>query len=134
MNKLHADKVSTITLTDARPIKVRNGDWPVMASASHDTDHNNQEIFRRHYLRVRIHDTGADNETHNPHADGACIVYGWYESSWQGEHGSQCGYRCQIDEVVETIRRVGEYIDAPLWLIDQCVGDLPVQDLTLTAA
>lgn len=125
MNKEKADKIVTITLTDERPVKVKNGLWPVMASASHDRDHNNQEIFRRHFLRVRIHDTGADNENHNPHADGRCIVYGWYESSYQGESGAQAGYRCKIEDVVETIRKVGERIAAPQWLVDECVADLP---------
>lgn len=125
MNKEKAEKIVTITLTDERPVKVKNGQWPVMASASNDRDHNNQEIFRRHYLRVRIHDTGTDLETHNPHPDGRCLVYGWYESSYQGESGAQAGYRCQIEDVVPTIRQVGERINAPQWLADECVADLP---------
>lgn len=125
MNKEKAEKVVTVTLTDERPVMVKNGLWPVMASATHDRDHNNQEIFRRHYLRVRIHDTGADNESHNPHPDNRCLVYGWYESSYQTESGAQAGYRCQIEDVVATIRKVGERIGAPEWLIDGCVADLP---------
>lgn len=128
MNKEKADKIVTITLTDERPVKVTNGKWPVMASASLDRDHRNQEIFRRYYLRVRIHDTGADNENHNPHPDGKCLVYGWYETSWQGEHGAQAGYRCDIGNVVTTIRTVGERIGAPQHLIDECVADLPATE------
>jgi hypothetical protein len=128
MTKETAEKVTTVTLTDERPVRVKNGLWPVVATASHDRDHNNQEIFRRHYLRVRQHDTGADLETLDPHEDGRCLVYGWYSSSYQGEAGSQAGYRCQIEDVVETIRKVGERINAPEWLIDQCVADLPAVD------
>lgn len=130
MTKIEAEKVYNITLTEERPVRVKNGLWPVVAKASHDRDHNNQEIFRRHYLRVRQHDTGADLDRLIPHPDGQCLVYGWYESSYQGEHGAQAGYRCDLADVVETIRTVGEAIDAPQWLIDQCVGDLPTVDLT----
>lgn len=130
MNKEQADKKVKVTLTDERPVTVRNGNWPVMASATRDTDHNNQELFRRYYLRVRQHDIGFGSvedgvDAPNPHPDGRCLVYGWYESSYQGESGSQAGYRCDINDVVETIRKVGDRIKAPEYLIDECVADLP---------
>jgi hypothetical protein len=124
-----ADKTHTIALTDERPVTVKTKFWPVIAKATRDRDHNNQEIFRRYYLRVRQHDTGAkivgEDTIFTPHEDGRCIVYGWYESSWQGESGSQAGYRCSIDEVVAKIREVGDYIGADRDLIDRCIADLP---------
>lgn len=129
MTQEQHDKQVTVTLTDERPVRVKNGLWPVMAKASEDRDHNNQELFRRFYLRVRIHDTGESLDESNPHADGQCLVYGWYESSYQGEAGAQAGYRCHIDEAPETIRNVGERIGAPQWLIDDCVADLPAVEI-----
>jgi hypothetical protein len=127
-----------ITLTDARPILVKKNNWPLVAKASHDRDHNNQEIFRRHFLRVRLHAKqggpgdlkyyggGKDGAPSlDAHKDGRCVVYGWYESSYQGESGSQAGYACTLDDVVEKIRRVGEAIGAEEWLIMECISDLP---------
>lgn len=136
------DKKHTITLTDERPVIVRDWSWPVVAKASEDTDHNNQELFRRYYLRVRLHaKSSSDQEKMQwygalkegapalaPDEDGRCLVYGWYESSHQFESGSQAGYRATMDNVVEIIRKVGERIGAPEHLIDECVADLPVKE------
>lgn len=132
MTKETADKKHTITLTDERPVTVKTQYWPVIAKASKDRDHNNQDLFRRYYIRVRQHDTGAgivgDETTLTAHPDGRCLVYGWHSSSWQGESGSQAGYRCHIDDIVATIRQVGDRIGAPQDMIDDCVADLPATD------
>jgi len=125
MTKETAEKTVTITLTDERPVTITNGRWPVVAKATHDTDHNNQQIFCRHYLRVRQHDTGESLDELKPHTDGQCLVYGWYQDDHQGAHGAQAGYRCHIDDVVGTIRTLGEKIGAEEWLIDECVANLP---------
>ena len=51
---MNTDKI-TIALTDARPIRVTKALWPLVAKASENRDHNNQELFRRYYIRVRLH-------------------------------------------------------------------------------
>jgi len=134
------DKV-TITLTDERPARVSKNNWPLVARASEDRDHNNQELFRRYYLRVRLHAVettdderaieyhgGKDGPLLAAHSDKRAVVYGWYESSYQGESGSQSGFRCTLDECAETIRRVGEAIGADESLVMECIGDLPPTD------
>ena len=134
-----------ITLTDSRPMLLSKAKWPLVARASEDTDHNNQELFRRYYLRVRIHaalapdgidgieyygrDT-ASAPTLVPHRDGRVVVYGWYESSWQGENGIKSGYVCALDDAAQHIRQVGEEIGADESLIIECIGGLPPIDET----
>jgi hypothetical protein len=133
----------TLTLTDARPMRVRKDLWPIIAKASQDRDHNNQEIFRRHYLRVRMHgvrvgdaDRAVDYYGGDkggapllaPHPDGRVVVVGWYESSYRGEHGAEAGYVTTLEEAPAIIRQVGEAIGAPEHLITECCGDLPPVD------
>lgn len=135
----------TITLTDARPIRVSNRTWPLVAKATRATDHNNQDLTRRHYLKVRqqamqIPDGVADameyygsskaEYTLAPHPDDRLVVYGWSESSYQSEHGSEAGFVCSLDEAAEMIRRVGEIIGADKTLISDCCGDLPPIDMS----
>jgi len=125
-----------ITLSDARPMLVPKATWPLVSKASEDTDHNNQELSRRYYLRVRLHASrgsgleyyGADNEgapSLQAHKDGRCVVYGWSESSCQGESGNQAGYACTLDAAPEKIRQVGEAIGADESLVMDCISDLP---------
>ena len=112
-------KTRTITLTGRAPVTIDEAVWPVVARAAKDRDHNNQELFRRYYLTVR------------KHADGRALVYGTYSTSWQGEEGKRGGY--QIDkeaDVAATIAEVGELIGAPQSVIDECVADLPAEELT----
>lgn len=138
-----APETITIALTDSRPVRVQKRLWPIIAKASHDRDHNNQELFRRHYLRVRRHaillpdgadDTmqyyGADKcpTSKAPHPDNQVIITGEYSTSWQGEADHQAGCRCTLDKAAEKIREIGNAIDAPDWLIDECIADLPAID------
>jgi hypothetical protein len=56
------------------------------------------------------------------------VVYGWSESSWQDESGTQSGFRCTLDNCAATIRAVGEAIGADESLVMECIGDLPPTD------
>ena len=135
MNK----ELITIALTDARPIRVTKALWPLVAKASEDRDHNNQELFRRAYIRVRIHGTpvaegkgsleyyGVDKEgapEMRLHKDQRCIVQAWTESSWQGEDGASAAYVCTLDEAAATIRQAAEEAGCPQ-LIWEATSDLP---------
>lgn len=115
---------------------VKKTNWPLVSKASDDTDHNNQDKNDRYFLRVRCHaQKGAGLKYYggreegaaslSPHKDGRCVVYGWSESSWQGESGSQAGYACTLDDAPEKIRQVGEAIGAEEWLVMKCISDLP---------
>lgn len=105
-----------ITLTDERPVLVTDEEWPVVASASHDKDGSGNQANRRQYMRVR------------QHADGRCLVYGWSESSWQGEHGRQAGFRATPDDCPRQLRMVAGLVGIEEWLVMQCISDLPAQD------
>jgi len=131
----------TITLTDERPMRVDKKSWPLVARGDHDRDYNNQEKNRRQYLRVRLHAVettdaaiaidyigGKDGPMLAPHDDMAAVVYGWSESSWQGESNSQSGRRCTLDTCAATIRAVGEAIGADESLMMECIADLPPTD------
>lgn len=106
----------TITLTAARPFRITSGLWPVIAKASQDRDHNQQELTRQYHLRVRRHE------------DGRTLVYGWAQSLYQGEHGTRAGFLCTLDEAPAVIRQVGDIIGAPEYLITDCTADLPAVD------
>jgi hypothetical protein len=131
----------TIALTDARPIRVTKALWPLVAKASDDRDHNNQEKFRRAYIRVRIH--GARSEKAKLeyygggkegslalrlHPDQRCIVQAWTESSYQTEDGAEAAYVCTLDEAAETIRQAGEEAGVGETLIWEACADLPPID------
>jgi len=133
----------TIPLTNSRPLRVTKALWPLVAKASDDRDHNNQEKFRRAYIRVRIHATpvekgkgtlpyyGIDKEGAQEmriHKDTRCIVQAWTESSWQGEDGSSAAYICTLDEAADTIRAAAEEAGCPQ-LIWDATADLPPIDL-----
>ena len=125
-----------ITLTDARPMRVKKTNWPLVSIASDDLDPNNQEKNRRYFLRVRLHAQmgegleyyGGDKDgaaSLSPHKDGRCVVYGWSDSSFQGEYGSQAGSVCTLDDAPAKIREVGEAIGASECLVMECIGELP---------
>lgn len=128
----------TIALTNARPISVTSALWPIVAKGTEDRDHNNQELFRRYYIRVRQHGAkaqegtlayyGGDKDgalTLRPHRDGRCIVTARYSTSWQGEADKHAAYICTLDEVADKVREAGEEIGAPEDVIWDCLSELP---------
>lgn len=107
-----------ITLTDRPPLRVRKSEWPVIARAdAHNGREHESQANRRWTLRVR------------QHSDGRTVVYGTYDSQWQGEHGARAGELMGArGDVVAAIRRVADAIDAPDRLAQECIADLPPQD------
>jgi hypothetical protein len=107
------EQYATITLTDHAPVRVKSSVWPIVARATKERDHNNQELFVRHYLRVRQHN------------DGRAIVYGWMDDSHQGAEGAVAGEMVPKDgDIPAAIRHVAEHCHCEN-LIDRCVADLP---------
>ncbi len=111
--------VTTITLTDTRPVTVEEDDWPTVASAeAWDTQYRHQ-ANRTWTLRVR------------QHSDGRCIVYGVATTQFQGEQDRRGGEIVDtLEDVPAAIRRVGERLTMTDALVDECIGDLPPVTLT----
>lgn len=119
-NKMSTEKKTrTITLTGRAPVKIDEDSWPVIARAAKDRDCNNQELSRRYYLTVR------------QNADGRAIVYGIFSTSYQGEDDKRAGRVVSNGKnVAATIAEVGGLIGAPESVIDQCIADLPPEELS----
>jgi hypothetical protein len=124
-------KTRTITLTDRRPVTIREDEWPVIARATGDSwgpngDHARHDQARRqgeldqYALRVR------------QHADGRAIVYGVLDaaSAWTGSEDYRAGEVLSAGaDVAAAIRRVGETCHLPDALIRECIADLPAEEL-----
>ena len=130
-------KVRTITLTDRPPVRVSEATWPVIASARRGDGKVECQDNLRWHLTVRAHAAVPDDgtELYVPHEDGRVIVYG---SETAGPGGVYDGYEeARAGEIVEkggdvaaVIRRVGERARCPEAMIDECIADLPAEDLS----
>lgn len=120
-----ADKL-TITLTGRPPVTVTKDRWPILASGTwHDGRQVECQANRRSRLIVRQSEIGIRHGT---------IVYGVYTTQWQGESDRRAGVylddpETTIEQIVDAIREVGEYLDFSRELIDECIANLPAVDL-----
>jgi hypothetical protein len=139
-------KTRTITLTDRPPVKVKEDDWPIIATGSADDDDSdgrgnqpNREWTRT--IRVRQHE------------DGRAIVYGVYDYStnFQGANGAAAKRGTLLaapvtpDQIIAAIRVVGDELaeaesdaaieasrkDSRQWrvAVQACIADLPADEL-----
>ena len=118
-------KTRTITLTDARPVKIVEDEWPIIASAETWREHEASEKWS---VRVREHD------------DGRRIVYGVRQS---GGGGMPLGYRGAAggsivpardgapddDATIAAIRAVADEVIDDAQLGDECIADLPAREI-----
>lgn len=111
----------TITLTDQRPVIVDKEVWPLIASAS---DHDNQYEFqanRKWKLFVRQCQTEGDDR---------CVVYGVYQTQFQGESDLRGGTLVDsLEDVPAAIKQVARHLGFPDRLADECIADLPAIEL-----
>jgi len=114
-------KKLTITLTNRRPVVVDVTVWTVIASSS---DHDNQyecQANRRWNLFVRQCQTEGDDR---------CVVYGTYSTQYQNESDRRGGeIVADLDEVPEAVKRVSEYLSFNERLADECIADLPADEI-----
>lgn len=112
------NRLYQITLTNARPVRVSNEDWPVILL--HDfTEIEPSGTSAEYHIRVRRHNA----------EDQQCIVYGWSlelrhdggKRKWSG------GYRCRLDQTASVLRAVGVHIAAPKAFVTECLTKLPPQ-------
>jgi len=115
------DKTITITMSDRSPLRVVRKDWPVIAEAT-GWD-NTHECQANHVWFIRV----------RQHADGRALVYGEYD---EGPGGVYVGFRAARagslvsgpDEIIGAIRRVEDLLGVE-GLGDECIGDLPAEEL-----
>ena len=117
------DTTMIITMTERRPIKIKESSWPCIARADwHDGQYDFQARTLRRIVVLE-------------HADGRRIVYGLQEA---GNGGQYLGTRNPAggflisagdeDGTIRAIRRVGGVIDDGM-LADECIADLPAEML-----
>lgn len=142
-------KTRTITLTDRAPVKIREDEWPTIASAKGDSYAGNDYGRRQqalaqgecdeYSLRVRQHADGrtlvyavldaAISEWHQPacgesHKGGELLT-----PSGDGELRPDDGRVVPDVEIASAIRRVGSDCGIPESVIRECVADLPAEEI-----
>jgi hypothetical protein len=123
-------KYRSITLTERRPVRIRENNWPIVAKGrgdsfgSRDYSRHQQALSQgeldRYYLTVR------------QHADGRAIVYGSLDaaSAWTGSEDRAGGETLDASaDLAAAVRRVGEYCQLPDAIIRECIADLPAETL-----
>lgn len=113
-------KQRTITLTDRAPVKIDEEAWPLIASAEWHDGQVRCQANHEYTIRVR------------EHADGRRIVYGIYDTTWQGGQGRRAGYLLPDADMAATVRaieEVSERIGDAHGVADACIADLPAEEL-----
>lgn len=116
----------TITLTDRNPVKIKEDEWPQIASGDdrpgsfvNGTPRPDYETDR-FTIRVR------------QHADGRVLVYGVVDAATAWTHiedwrGGEL--LCGGDDIAAAIRRVGADGGMPPGVIRECIADLPAEEI-----
>lgn len=112
-------KTRTITLSNRPPVKIKESEWPMIAKASWcDNPAIPVQANRSASVRVR------------QHADGRSIVYGVYESQWQGESTLKSGVLLDKGaDIAAAINEVVNEIGVTTTMAAECIADLPAVEL-----
>jgi hypothetical protein len=114
-------KTRTITLTGRVPVRIREDHWPVIARAE-DNDSSSgipSQWNRRHVLFLR------------EHQDGRRILYGKYETHFQGDRDLAGGEMLAPgEEVASAARRVCATLcyEGEL-LVNDLLADMPAEEV-----
>lgn len=122
-------KTRIITLTDARPVKIVEADWPVVAVA---------KTFGDGHIEVQANWTKAIRV--REHSDGRRIVYGTHDRGPGGMHmgfrgaagGSivpPIGGKPDDEATIRAIRSVADEVIDDVQLGDECIADLPAEEI-----
>ena len=107
----------TITLTDRRPVKIKDADWDLIAESRWYDGQIESQANRSGWLKVR------------QHADGRAIVYGSLRSSWQNETCLRGGeLLAKGADLAAAINRVAETCNATSCAAE-CIADLPAEEI-----
>lgn len=126
-------KSRTITLTGRRPVKIREDEWPIIASAAGDSYHGDPGRYRQAEMRGEIDEYRL---IVRQRADGRALVYGILtaaNAAWGQPAGGEW-YRggellTESADIPAAIGRVGEDCHLPESVIRACIADLPAEDL-----
>ena len=126
-------KKLTITLTDRAPVRIVKDDWPIMALAKDcDGTYESQATWT---WKLIVRQSVKDSRT---------LVYGIHTTNWQGASGSRGGVMVEADEdavlesqgdwvvwpgLIDAIKEVGETLGFDDNLVNECIANLPAQDL-----
>ncbi len=109
-------KYRTITLTDRAPVRIRDDRWEVIASGLWFEGQYDFQANRSDWLKVR------------QHADGRTLVYGGYNTKYQGGTSLRGGeLLAKGADIAAAINRVAETIGAQC--AAECIANLPAEDL-----
>lgn len=125
------EKTRTITLTDRAPVRIKVEEWPLIARAKDWDNQHESQANRTWHLHVR------QNKK-----DGRTLVYGTYDSQFQGERNLSAGELLTPpsdavisedqwyiwDEIPAAIKRVAANCNCER-IADVCIADLPAQDI-----
>lgn len=126
-------KTRTITLTDRRPVTIRESEWPELASATGDSFRG--DVGRYQQARAR-----GEIDTYSlrvrQHADGRAIVYGVLDAAiaaWRQPAGGEDHRGGELldggSDLAAALRRVGESCRLPDSVIRDAVADLPAETI-----
>lgn len=127
---MNEQKTRTITLTGRPPVKIKENEWPVIATVSDDSygsvdlQRHQQAVLQgevdKYLLRVR------------QHADGRTIVYGVLDAATSWTHTEDWrGGELLIanSDIAAAIERIGQDGGIPDEVIRNCVADLPAEEI-----
>ena len=110
----------TVTMTGRPPVRVVKEDWPVIASARDWSGGHEFQAVDQWRITVR------------QHADGRTLLYGVHTSAYANVPTIRRGELLDPDQrenIPSVIAQVAEAIGAPETLADECIADLPAEDL-----
>lgn len=126
-------KTRIITLTNQRPVKIREDEWPAIAEASGDSFKGDVGRYEE-----AIHQGECDKYTLKvrQHKDGRCIVYGVTLGAipeWKQPAGGKSYRGGELlekgEDVIEAILRVGKDCRIVDSVIQECIGNMPPEEL-----
>jgi hypothetical protein len=134
------DKTRKITLTDRPPVKISEAAWPVIASARRHDGMVECQANHEWYLTVREHRDGR-RIVYGSEVAGSGGVYQGYEEARAGEIVDPSEALRNADDgplthepdaaaTVTAIRRVGKRARCSQAMIDECIAELPAEELT----
>ena len=107
----------TITLTSRPPVKIRDDQWPIIANDRWWAGEIEVQADRSGWLKVR------------QHADGRTIVYGGYDTRWQGDHELRAGELLDKGaNVAAAIHRVAESVNAQR-IAESTIAELSAEEI-----
>lgn len=127
-------RTRTITLTNRRPVRITDHNWPILAKAEDDSYHGDD--YGRHQQALALAECDTYRLIVRQHADGRTLVYGILDAAIGAWHAPAAGESWRGGELLDTgadlamaIRRVGESGNLPDSLIRECIASLPAEDL-----